>query len=220
VCVVCFFHSCSLCNWPLGCWVSTQINENWIELLISPLNTGLSRCSFPWASGAPHHSGFKLRTVALSSVCAMFPGWQFLAMNLWNACLVFLPGIFSVLWLLFLWPQWLLVPQNITCSTFAGFLCIDFYILISFPLIYVLHSCLMALIHLSVCKFFLFSFLLIIFGLFTKTSLSVCTPRFHSTVISSCSHTGLGTYEYEYQLSDTSIPNSLNIEWCKCVQTS
>jgi hypothetical protein len=26
-----FLHSCSLCNWPLGCWVSTQINENWIE---------------------------------------------------------------------------------------------------------------------------------------------------------------------------------------------
>jgi hypothetical protein len=23
-------HSCSLCNWPLGCWVSKQINKNWI----------------------------------------------------------------------------------------------------------------------------------------------------------------------------------------------
>jgi hypothetical protein len=29
----------------------------------------------------------------------MFPGWQIFAMNLWNACLVFLPSIF---WLLFL----------------------------------------------------------------------------------------------------------------------
>jgi hypothetical protein len=26
-----FFHSYRLCNWPLGCWVSTQINKNWIE---------------------------------------------------------------------------------------------------------------------------------------------------------------------------------------------
>jgi hypothetical protein len=26
---VCFFHSCSHCHWPLCCWVSTQINENW-----------------------------------------------------------------------------------------------------------------------------------------------------------------------------------------------
>jgi hypothetical protein len=33
VCVVCFFHSCSLCNWPLGCWVITQINENWFIII-------------------------------------------------------------------------------------------------------------------------------------------------------------------------------------------
>jgi hypothetical protein len=26
-----FFHSCSLCNWPLGCWISMQINKNWIK---------------------------------------------------------------------------------------------------------------------------------------------------------------------------------------------
>jgi hypothetical protein len=32
LCVVCFFRSCSLCNWSLGCWVSMQINENRIEL--------------------------------------------------------------------------------------------------------------------------------------------------------------------------------------------
>jgi hypothetical protein len=31
-CVFPFFHSCSLCNCPMGCWVGTQINKNWIEL--------------------------------------------------------------------------------------------------------------------------------------------------------------------------------------------
>jgi hypothetical protein len=36
VCVVCFFHLSSLYDWPLGCRVSTQINENWIELLLVP----------------------------------------------------------------------------------------------------------------------------------------------------------------------------------------
>jgi hypothetical protein len=29
---VSFFSSCSLCNWPLGCWVTTQVNKNWIGL--------------------------------------------------------------------------------------------------------------------------------------------------------------------------------------------
>jgi hypothetical protein len=29
---VSIFHSCSHCNWSLGCWVSTQIDLNWIEL--------------------------------------------------------------------------------------------------------------------------------------------------------------------------------------------
>jgi hypothetical protein len=43
----------------------------------SSLNTGFPRCSFPWTSGAPHHSVFKLQTVTLSLVCAMFPGGQF-----------------------------------------------------------------------------------------------------------------------------------------------
>lgn len=27
--ILCFFPSCSLCYWPLGCWVSSQINKNW-----------------------------------------------------------------------------------------------------------------------------------------------------------------------------------------------
>jgi hypothetical protein len=37
-----------------------------------------------------------------------------------------------------------------------------------------------------------FLFLIIMSGLFARTSLSVCNPWFHSTVISSCWHTGLG----------------------------
>jgi uncharacterized membrane protein len=35
-------------------------------------------------------------------------------------------------------------------------------------------------------------------GLFAKTSLSVCIPWFHKTVISSCSVTGLGMWEYQF----------------------
>jgi hypothetical protein len=71
-------------------------------------------------------SPLKLHLRAVALVCSMFPGRQFFAMNLWNACLVFLPGTISVLWLLFLWLQWLLASQNTSCSTFAGFLCIIF----------------------------------------------------------------------------------------------
>jgi hypothetical protein len=36
-------------------------------------------CYFsPWASGEPHHSGFKSQIVALSIWCVMFLVWQFL----------------------------------------------------------------------------------------------------------------------------------------------
>jgi hypothetical protein len=41
-----------------------------------------------------------------------------------------------------------------------------------------------------------FLFLIIMTGLFSRTSLSLCTPWFHSTVISSCWH----TYYYSYYL--------------------
>jgi hypothetical protein len=34
VIIIIIIISCSLSNWPLRCWVSTQINENWIELLL------------------------------------------------------------------------------------------------------------------------------------------------------------------------------------------
>jgi hypothetical protein len=77
-----------------------------------------------------------------------------------------------------------------------------------FPLLYVLHCYQMAL--LSVCKFFKILFVIIICGLFAQTFISVCTPWLHNTVIFSCSHTVLGTYEY--QLSGTSVPNSLHNE--------
>jgi hypothetical protein len=42
-----------------------------------------------------------------------------------------------------------------------------------------------------------FLFLIIMSGLFAKTSLSVCIPWLHKTVISSCSVTGLGMWEYQ-----------------------
>jgi hypothetical protein len=45
-----------------------------------------------------------------------------------------------------------------------------------------------------------FLFLIIMSGLFARTSLSVCTPWFHSSVISSCSHTGLGMWEYQFSV--------------------
>jgi hypothetical protein len=44
-------------------------------------------------------------------------------------------------------------------------------------------------------------FLIIISVPFTVTPLSVCTPWFHNTVTSSCSHTGLGVCVCVYHLS-------------------
>jgi hypothetical protein len=52
-------------------------------------------------------------------------------------------------------------------------------------------------------------------ALFARTSLSVCTPWFHSTVIS-CSHADFRTFEH--QLSVVSMPNFLHIEYCRRVQ--
>jgi hypothetical protein len=64
--------------------------------------------------------------------------------------------------------------------------------LFSFLLPFAWHFYPLVLPHLSVCMFSLSLFLIIISGLFAVTSLSVCTPKFHNIVISSCSHTGLG----------------------------
>jgi hypothetical protein len=45
-----FLHSCSLYNWPLGCWVSTQINENWIVIMALQDFIGpLAAFSVPWS---------------------------------------------------------------------------------------------------------------------------------------------------------------------------
>jgi hypothetical protein len=55
-----------------------------------------------------------------------------------------------------------------------------------------------------------FLFLIIMLGLFARTSLSVFTPWFHSTVISSSWHTGLGMWEYQFSV--VSVPNVLHIE--------
>jgi hypothetical protein len=122
-------------------------------LLLSSLHTGCSRCSFPWTSGAPHHSGFKLRTGAIYLVCAMFPGWLFSC----GESMECLPGIL---------PRYVLKPLSIapvapvTTGITEHFMlhirCIFMHRFLYFnfcPLFYVLHSCLMALIHLSVCKF-------------------------------------------------------------------
>jgi hypothetical protein len=42
----------------------------------------------PWASGEPHHSGFKSQLVALSLWCVMFLVWQFFVGNLLSVVLV------------------------------------------------------------------------------------------------------------------------------------
>jgi hypothetical protein len=55
-----------------------------------------------------------------------------------------------------------------------------------------------------------FLFLIIMLGLFARTSLSVCIPWFHSTFISSCWHTGLGMWEYQFSV--VSMHNVLHIE--------
>ena len=54
-----------------------------------------------------------------------------------------------------------------------------------------------------------FLFLIIISGLLAVTYLTVYTPWFHNTVLSSCSHTGLGVCAYH--LSVISMPRALHI---------
>jgi hypothetical protein len=43
-------------------------------------------------------------------------------------------------------------------------------------------------------------FLIIMSGLFARTSLSVFTPWFHSTLISSCWHPDFGMWEYQFHV--------------------
>jgi hypothetical protein len=63
------------------------------------------------------------------------------------------PDILVNFCLQFRWPQWLLVWQSISCSTFSEFLYLNFYTLISFQLPFILHSYLMVLLHQSISRF-------------------------------------------------------------------
>jgi hypothetical protein len=65
---------------------------------------------FSWASGEPHHSGFKSQTVALSLWCVMFLVWQFFVGNLLSVVLVLFPDIFVNFCLQFRWPVCRLYP--------------------------------------------------------------------------------------------------------------
>jgi hypothetical protein len=99
-----------------------------------------------WASGEPHHSGFMSQLVALSLWCVMFLVWQFFVKNLLSVVRVLFPDIFVNFCLQFRWPQWLLVWQSISCSTFSEILYLDFYALISFQLPFELYSYRMVLL--------------------------------------------------------------------------
>jgi hypothetical protein len=105
------------------------------------------------------------------------------------------PGIFVNFCLQFRWPQ--LVWQSISCSTFSEFLYLDYYILISsrphFYYIPIWWYCYISHKHV------LSLFLAIMSGLFARTSLSVCTPWFHNSVVHLRSIADLGTcYCYYY----------------------
>jgi hypothetical protein len=65
-----------------------------------------------WASGEPHHSGFKSQLVALSLWYVMLLVWQFFVGNLLSVALVLFPDIFVNFCLQFRWPQWLQVWQS------------------------------------------------------------------------------------------------------------
>jgi hypothetical protein len=58
-----------------------------------------------WASGEPHHSGFKSQLVPLSLWCVMFLLWQFFVGNLLSVVLVLFPDIFVNFCLQFRWQQ-------------------------------------------------------------------------------------------------------------------
>jgi len=53
------------------------------------------------------------------------------------------------------------------------------------------------------------SFLSIVSGLLARTSLYVCTPCFHNTVIYSCAYTALGMHEYQF--SAVWVPNFFHV---------
>jgi hypothetical protein len=70
------------------------------------------------------------------SACSTFlmmcdvPSMAVFVGNLLTVVLVLFPDIFVNFYFQFRWPQWLLVWQSISCSTFSEFLYLDFYTLI------------------------------------------------------------------------------------------
>jgi hypothetical protein len=118
--------------------------------------------------------------ITLPLSCAMSLVQLFVAENLLNVLLVLFLDIFLTLSYTASFPLCLPVWRNISYSTFAEFLHLRFYISFSFQTPSVLHSYRMVLLRISVSKFcFVF---LILSGLLAKTSRSVCTPWFRSTV--------------------------------------
>jgi hypothetical protein len=83
--------------------------------------------------------------------------------NLLSVVLVLCPDIFVNFCLQFRWPQWLLVWQIISCSTFSEFLYLDYYTFISFQLPFVLNSYLMVLLHKSISRFYHYHYYYYIF---------------------------------------------------------
>jgi hypothetical protein len=120
------------------------------------------------------------------------------------------PDIFLNFCLQFLWPQ-LPVWQSISCSTLAEFLYLDFYILISSHppfCITFLSDGITTSINKQVQS--LFWTIGLMSGLFARTSVPVCIPWFHNTVVSSRSVTDLGMWEYQFSV--VLISYSLHIE--------
>jgi hypothetical protein len=109
---------------------------------------------------------------------------------------------------LFRWLQLLLVWSQTSCSTLVS-LFINIYILVSFLLPFAWHFCPLVLSHVSL-RMFSCLLLSIISGLFTITSLSLCTFWFHNTVPHLHAHTL--TCVCVYHFSVVSIPSPLHTD--------
>jgi hypothetical protein len=150
------------------------------------LFTGFSWYFSSWTSGEPHHSGFKFLIVALScsdvscrECIECFPDVVF---RYFFSPLVTIPVAPKItgmtkhphslnFWLKFLY-------FNLFSDSFC--IPIRWYC-------YIISKQILS-----------FMFLIIMSGLFARNSLSVYISWFHITVISSCWHTGLGMWEYQF----------------------
>jgi hypothetical protein len=95
-----------------------------------------------WASGEPHHLGFKSQLVALSLWWVMFLVWQFFVGNLLSVVLVLFPDIFVN----FAYNS--CGPSDYRYDKAFHFPhSLNFYTLISFQLPFILYSYLMVLLH-------------------------------------------------------------------------